>query len=148
MTKLAAKLSRFTERVGLINIGVAPSSWVGWGLTGTVLVAVFFSLFSAAFTTQKAEANQPAADLQTQTYEGVISDSHCGAKHSSEINKSAADCTRVCVHAGEQFVLIDGEAVYTLDGDPLALKRAAGERVKIIGTLSGARLSINTMQTE
>src|ERR1700682_1359887 len=44
-------------------------------------------------------AGQPAS---AQTYEGVITDAHCGAKHLASISKNAADCARSCVHAGSQ----------------------------------------------
>jgi hypothetical protein len=80
-----------------------------------------------------------------QTYEGVIADSRCGAKHSAAIGKTAADCTRACVHAGEQFVLVDGDAVYLLEGDLAVLKQVAGQRVKLVGSLNGNRISVSSI---
>jgi hypothetical protein len=78
----------------------------------------------------------------------MITDAHCGAKHSAAIGKAAADCVRVCVHGGEQFALIDGEAIYLLDGDLVALKKVAGERVRIVGTLSGNKISVASVRPE
>lgn len=80
--------------------------------------------------------------VDSKIYEGMITDTHCGAKHSALIGKSAADCTRICVHGGEQFVLVDGEQVYLLEGDLQALKRVAGQRVRILGRVDGEKLSV------
>lgn len=89
----------------------------------------------------------PSSALGQRSYEGMITDTHCGAKHSAEIGKTAADCTRVCVHAGEQFVLVDGDAIYLLEGEQAALKRLAGQRVRITGTLAGKKISVTSVGT-
>jgi hypothetical protein len=87
--------------------------------------------------------NQPDTETGTQkSYEGMITDTRCGAKHSAAIGKTAADCTLACVHGGEQFALVDGETVYTLEGETVQLKRVAGQRVRIIGALKGSKLSV------
>jgi hypothetical protein len=49
------------------------------------------------------------------------------------------------VYAGEQFVLVDGETTYVLDGDVVALKRVAGQRVRIVGTLNGKKISVTSV---
>jgi hypothetical protein len=72
----------------------------------------------------------------------MITDAHCGAKHSAVVGKSAADCTRLCVHSGEQFALVDGEKMYVLQGQPEALKRVAGQRVEVVGSLNGNVISV------
>jgi len=98
-----------------------------------------------------ADAGEPtglaksSAAMQTQSYEGMITDTHCGAKHSAAIGMAAADCTRVCVHGGEQFALVDGESVYVLEGDLVALKRVAGQRVRLVGTLNGNKISVSAV---
>ncbi len=87
--------------------------------------------------------NQPDTEAGTQkSYDGMITDTRCGAKHSAAIGKTAADCTLACVHGGEQFALVDGETVYTLEGETVQLKRVAGQRVRIIGALKGNKLSV------
>ena len=75
----------------------------------------------------------------------MVTDTRCGAKHSAAFGMTAADCTRVCVRAGEQFALVDGETVYVLEGDTAALKRAAGQRVKIVGSLTGSKISVSSV---
>jgi hypothetical protein len=102
---------------------------------------------AASGATEPGQAGSSSA-IEPHAYSGMITDAHCGAKHSAAIGKAAADCVRVCVHGGEQFALIDGEAIYLLDGDLVALKQVAGERVRIIGTLSGNKISVASVQLE
>jgi hypothetical protein len=92
------------------------------------------------------QASAPSADpgLQ-QTYEGMVTDSRCGAKHQSSIGKTATDCTRACVHAGSQFALVDGNNTYLLEGHPTELKQAAGRRSTITGTLRGNTIAVSSV---
>ncbi len=86
---------------------------------------------------------QPVTQSEAvQTYEGVITDTHCGARHAPGIGQSAADCTRQCVHAGERFVLIDGDSAYVLEGDMMLLKKMAGQRVQVTGKLNGRTIAV------
>ena len=87
------------------------------------------------------DADQTAS---SESFEGIISDSHCGAKHSAAIGQSAGECTRACVHAGEKFVLVDREKTYVLDGNVLLLKKLAGERVRVSGKLNGRTISVSS----
>lgn len=96
-----------------------------------------------AQTTQTDPARVPSA--QSQSYEGIITDTRCGAKHSAAVGMAAADCTRVCVHGGEHFALVDGDKTYALEGEPAALKQVAGQRVTIMGTLNGNTISVSSV---
>jgi len=78
----------------------------------------------------------------------MITDTRCNAKHSAVIGLAASDCTRTCVHSGEHFALLDGDAVYTLQGEEDSLKKLAGERVKITGTLTGSQISVASVAAE
>jgi hypothetical protein len=91
----------------------------------------------------QTQAAQPAQE----SYEGVVTCSQCGAKHSAKINQSAADCTRMCVHGGANFALVDGEKIYQLEGDLALLKKVAGERVQIVGVASGNTIRISSLRT-
>jgi hypothetical protein len=95
----------------------------------------------APATPQQTES-APASATSTAIFSGIVTDTHCGAKHSAKVGLSAADCTRACVHAGEYFALVDGEKAYTLAGDPVALKHLAGDRVKVAGTLNGNTIAV------
>ncbi|MGA7931260.1 MAG: hypothetical protein WCA20_35355 [Candidatus Sulfotelmatobacter sp.] len=93
------------------------------------------------------ESGQSKPSSAARTYEGVITDTRCGAKHSAAIGRTAADCTLGCVRGGEQFVLVDGDTTYLLEADVIALKRVAGQRVRIFGTLNGRKISVTSIVT-
>lgn len=116
-----------------LQVGKAPIA------IACALAIVMATLGSVAFAEQ---SNQPQ-----QTYEGVLTDTHCGAKHSAAIGKTAADCARACVHGGEEFALVDGDTVYRLEGDQMLLKRVAGQRVKVVGKLNGGKLKVTSIST-
>ena len=118
------------------------------------LVSVIPCAFALVIATLGAIAGATAAEPEpgqsrpwstARAYEGMITDSHCGAKHSAAIGRTAADCTLICVHGGEQFVLVDGDTSYLLEGDVIALKRLAGQRVRIVGTLNGKKISVKSV---
>jgi hypothetical protein len=98
----------------------------------------------AANSAPTPATTSPAAE--GQPYEGVVTDTHCGAKHSPAINDNAADCTRRCVHAGQHFALVDGDKVYILEGQTELLKRAAGTRVTVIGALNSNTISVASVR--
>jgi len=131
--------------------------WIGTlALAGAVAyaLALFIATPAAAGGGSKetqsnsaAQSSPPAQSMeaQPQTYDGVITDTHCEARHSAPLAETAAECTRVCVHSGERFALVDGDKMYVLEGEPVALKRAAGERVRIAGTLNGNTISVTSV---
>lgn len=116
--------------------------WIEIVLVGTV-VACILALLIAALGAAAAATEKSTG---RQTYEGVITCSRCGARHSAEIGKTAADCTRVCVHGGATFALVDGDSTYLLEGDLSALKRVAGQRTSVIGTVSGKTIRVSSVR--
>jgi hypothetical protein len=124
--------------------------WIGLAALAAAIVCILaFSLATpgvdAGIAIPQAESPKAGPAIDSQTYEGIITDMHCGAKHSAAVGLSAGDCTRACVHSGEHFALVDGEKTYTLEGGQAALKRVAGERVKILGTLTGNVISVTSV---
>jgi len=115
------------------------------GRTIACLLALLISTLGRVADAGEPAGRAKSSAMQTQSYEGMITDTHCGAKHSAVIGMAAADCTRVCVHGGEQFALVDGDTVYVLEGDLLALKRVAGQRVRIVGILNGNKISVSAV---
>jgi len=111
-----------------------------------LLIAALGAVAGTAAGVPVSDQSGQSSPIPPQTYEGIITDTHCSAKHSAAIGKTAADCTILCVRAGEQFVLIDRDTRYVLEGDLVALKRVAGQRVKIIGTVSGGKISVTAIR--
>jgi hypothetical protein len=96
----------------------------------------------------QASESTPSGDSSSepqQAYEGMVTCTRCGAKHSSKLGRTAADCTRVCVHGGAGFALVDGEKTYTLEGDSNLLKRIAGQRARVAGVLRGNTIKVSSI---
>src|SRR5271167_403920 len=120
----------------LISIPVAgsgssprPRFWIETiALVSVIACAVALLIAALGMAAGKSAADpqssgpQPPAAIPVQTYEGIITDTQCGARHSAAIGKTASDCTLACVHGGGQFALVDGDATYLLEGDLAMLK--------------------------
>jgi hypothetical protein len=86
-----------------------------------------------------------AQDAGTNTtLTGVVSDAACGAKHSMT-TMSAADCTRMCVKAGQGFALVVGDKVYSLRGDSAELDKYAAQKVTVKGKLKGDTVAVDSV---
>jgi hypothetical protein len=53
-----------------------------------------------------------------QTFAGLITDSRCGARHRMNSDKTPAECARSCVRNRGHYILVNGEKIYALEGDP------------------------------
>ena len=97
---------------------------------------------------QAAPAASPKLPAAEQVFNGMVTCSHCGAKHSPALQRPATVCVRVCVHGGATFALVSADSSYTLQGDSQALKPFAGERARVTGTLSGHTILVRTVSPE
>jgi hypothetical protein len=111
------------------------------------LALLVATLGAAAGATGGPESPQAAeaASTEQQVYEGMITDTRCGAKHKAAFGRSAGDCTRVCVHGGAEFALVDGDKTYILEGNLPLLKRIAGQRSRVEGTLNGNTITVTSL---
>jgi len=83
-----------------------------------------------------------------RSFEGMITCSHCGARHQPGLDRSATTCVRVCVHGGAVFALIDNESVYILEGNLGSIKKLAGQRARIVGTRTGNTIKVASVTSE
>lgn len=76
-------------------------------------------------------------------FTGWITDEHCGAKGTSSGHKS---CALKCAEGGAALVLYDpaGEKLYRLS-DQAAAKEHVGEKVKVVGTLEGETITVESI---
>ena len=79
-----------------------------------------------------------------KTLNGTISDAMCGAKHKMA-DMSAAECTLKCVEMGSKYALVVGSDVYELDGKTDELKKFAGQKVKLTGTVDGKKIQVESV---
>ena len=76
---------------------------------------------------------------------GVISDAHCGAKHSTA-SADAAKCVSGCLKGGADPVLVSGGKVYKLDAGSREKAAAfAGQNVKVDGTVNGDTITVSSI---
>jgi putative cell wall-binding protein len=83
-----------------------------------------------------------AAD--TETVNGWISDSKCGAKGA---NASAEACTKKCIAAGASPVIVTDkdEKVLTVE-NPDALKEHYGHHVAVTGHIDGDKIHVDSVK--
>lgn len=105
-----------------------------------MMVAVAMTGMFGLMTIQ-SQAQDAGTDT---TLTGVVSDASCGAKHSMT-NMSAADCTRMCVKAGQGFALVVGDKVYNLRGDSAELDKYAARKVTVKGKLKGTTVAVDSV---
>jgi hypothetical protein len=79
-----------------------------------------------------------------QTLTGTVSDSMCGKKHS--MGGTDAECTRACVKAGADYVLVVGDKSYTLKGDKAAIDKFAGTTATVTGTTNADVLTVASIK--
>jgi hypothetical protein len=123
--------------------------WLEVLLLGTAIafgVALLVATFTAVAGAVEGDSAQAAVSHNSseKSFEGMITCSKCGAKHSTKVDQNAEVCVRVCVHGGASFALLSGDSAYVLDGDLVALKKLAGQRVRIVGELNGNTIKVSS----
>jgi hypothetical protein len=94
---------------------------------------------------QQVPATKQVPAATDHAYEGMVTCSRCGAKHSVTLGQTATTCVRVCMHGGAQFALIDADRTYLLDGDLSVLNKLAGRRAHVVGALHGKTIRISSV---
>jgi hypothetical protein len=133
--------------------------WLEIVLAGTAIsiaLGLFLSCIGAVAGMAEAPDDAQASTLSAsenthsteQVFEGMVTCSHCGARHSPALQRPATVCVRVCVHGGSSFALVNGESSYLLEGDSQSLKRFAGERARVLGTLHGHTIQVRSVAAD
>ena len=128
--------------------------WIEIVMFGSAIACALALVFAMILATASVAMGQMKASAATSVtteshaYEGMVTCSHCGARHSAKLAQSATTCVRMCVHGGAQFALVNAESVYLLDGGTDALKPIAGQRAKIVGNLDGNTIKVQSVVAE
>jgi len=116
-------------------------------LASSLIFAAVFAAVTAAIasgeSSQSVDSQQVEPIVPGQTFSGLITDAHCGPRH-TDSKKSAADCARMCVRNGSRYVMVNGDKNYELTGAPQQLGELAGQRVNLIGVLSGDAINVSS----
>ncbi len=120
--------------------------WIEIVILATVIACALALLFATLGAAVGAAKASPSLEGSTeQTYQGMVTCSRCGAKHSAALGQTASACVRLCVHGGANFALVDANATYLLDGGLTVLKQLAGQRARIVGALNGKTIRISSV---
>jgi len=126
--------------------------WIEIVLLGSAaalaLALLFATLGAAAGAAENAPESSQLNSSGTASFEGIVTCSRCGAKHSAALDRSASTCVRVCVHGGASFTLVNADATYLLEGDLLVLKKLAGQRVRVTGNRDGQTIKVVSAVSE
>jgi predicted type IV restriction endonuclease len=79
-----------------------------------------------------------------RTFTGVVSDSHCGAKHSAA-SPQAQQCVEHCVSNGAKYVLVSEGKVYQLDAQD-KFKGMGGKEVTVTGSAKGNSITVTEVK--
>jgi len=133
-----------TNRIWIESVALGTATACALAL----LIAVLAS-GTAAVTghSGSGQANE-SGSVPQRTYEGMVTCTRCGAKHSAKLARTAANCTLTCVHGGAKFALVDGDKLYQLDGDLNILKRLAGQRARVVGLMRGDAITVSSIADE
>jgi hypothetical protein len=89
------------------------------------------------------------AAAATETINGTISDSFCGASHAKMTagkNMTDRDCALACLKAGAQYVFVSNGRVYKISNQKMAdLQKGAGESVRVTGNVNGDTITVTTL---
>ena len=77
----------------------------------------------------------------SKTITGVVSDSHCGAKHTDAGN---AECIEHCVSGGAKYILVSNGKIYQLDAQD-KFKGLGGKSVTVKGKVKGESITVKTV---
>jgi hypothetical protein len=134
--------------LALITFCATTALVAALGLAILIASATVAFAIAQSLKLPSSRTNQPAAPPAEQSFSGVLTDSHCGARHAKNSGKSPADCARACVRNGLQYTLVDGDKVYALQGQAADLDRLAGQRTTIGGTLGGNTIQVNSIAAQ
>jgi hypothetical protein len=127
-------------------VGFCLLAVMGMALALAVIVAGGSVALASHQVTDEVQSAAPVAPNSPAgvTFTGMVTDSHCGARHLRNSHLSPAECARACVRKGASYVLVDGEHRYTLTGGEEMLSKLAGTRVNIAGTRQGDTILVNS----
>jgi hypothetical protein len=127
------------NRSWITLIGFFFATTLGWSL---VLAAILAGITMVVAGGEAAQASDDQSNASTPVqYSGVITDLHCGAKH-TDFNKGASECSRMCVRNGSKYSIVDGDKKYRVAGNLSQFDELAGQRITASGHLEGDTIEV------
>jgi hypothetical protein len=112
-------------------------------------LAIIVAAGSAALAGRASEEPQLTSPATPEVvpggfYEGMVTDSRCGARHGKNSHLNPSECARLCVRQGARYVLVDGPRRYKLLGSEEDLAKFAGQRIRISGRRQGETIQVSS----
>ena len=132
-----------TQRSWLSLLGFFAVITLGSSLIFAAVFAGVTAVIAGGGAAQASDDQQVDPIVPAQTFSGIITDSHCAARH-VDTKRSAAECTRICVSNGSKYLLVNGDKNYEITGDSAQISQLAGQRVKVTGALAAGRIKVTS----
>lgn len=132
-----------TQRSWLSLLGFFAVVTLGSSLIFAAVFAGVTAVIAGGGAAQASDDQQVDPIVPAQTFSGIITDSHCAARH-VDTKRSAAECTRICVSNGSKYLLVNGDKNYEITGDSAQISQLAGQRVKVTGALAAGRIKVTS----
>jgi len=119
---------------------------LGAAFAFAIIVAAGSAALAGRQTSDDPQLTSPAAPqaVPGAVYDGMVTDSRCGARHSKNSRLGSAECARQCVRQGSTYVLVDGNRRYKLVGNEETLAKFAGQRIRISGARQGETIQVSS----
>jgi hypothetical protein len=114
-------------------------------LASSLLLAAVLASVTVAIaggeSLQISDERQVGSSTPGQMFSGVITDARCGSRH-TDSQQSASECVRMCVGKGSRYSIVNGDRSFELIGNLDHVSQLAGQRVSLIGVLSGNTINV------
>jgi hypothetical protein len=133
-------------RSWLSLIGSCVLMALGAALAFAVIVAAGSVALAGRQSPTDTQLTSPATPeaVPDGIYEGMVTDSRCGARHLRNSRLGPAECAQLCVRQGASYVLVDGSRRYKLIGNEEGLAKYAGQRIRVSGTRQGETIQVSS----
>jgi phage tail tape-measure protein len=167
--KMAPPRTRCRQTEGIVKLKPSVISLIGFCFLTATGAAFAFAILAAAGAIALADPqniqpknpqpnssvtpgnssiakNDPLARIPqaNDTFNGMITDSRCGARHMKRSRQNSAECASACVRKGASYVLVDGDSRYRLAGGGDSLSKLAGQRATVTGTRQGNTITVSS----
>ena len=139
------------NRSAISLVGFCVVTALGAALVFALAAAVGALALAGHQASEEPRKNPPMAQAPfaptpvTATFNGMITDSYCGARHRKRSGQNSTECARTCVRKGAHYVLIDGDRSYRLAGADDVLDKLIGQRANVTGTRQGQRIVVSAV---
>lgn len=104
------------------------------------------SVALASHQESESSGDQPkeSEHVDLVTFNGMITDSICGARHTRYPNLGPSQCAAACIRHGAHYALVDGDHRYALTGNKESLQKLVGTRANVTGTRDGDTIVVSS----